>query len=116
MPELTLFELRIQQAEALARYNMLTTLINEINPKIVYHNELGDLLTSARKALHLSQQQVGAAVGYGNGAGVSISRIESGQIIPKVDKIRELAKLLAIDEALLLDLRLKASIPEGTDI
>lgn len=62
-----------------------------------------DLVRSARKALGLTQQQLGEQLGYtGRTAELMIQSIESGRRKVPRDKIKALADLLRLDPMRLL--------------
>lgn len=63
---------------------------------------LGDAVQRRRKALGLSQQALGEAVGYREAsAGVSISRLETGKLEPKADRLAAIADALGVSQATL---------------
>lgn len=67
---------------------------------------LGELVSRLRKAEGLTQEELGRAAGYRTGAGVAISRLESGQVTPRPDRLDRIAKALNVDTA-----TLESSVP-----
>lgn len=61
---------------------------------------LGQVVRRRREAAGLTQAELGTAAGYGAGAGVSISRLENGQLLPGPPKLAGLARALdlTVDE------------------
>ena len=57
---------------------------------------LGQLVRSLRERHGLTQDELGKRAGYGTGAGVSISRFESGQLRPGPDRVAGIAKALGL--------------------
>src|SRR5690625_3575989 len=62
---------------------------------------LGTIIKAKRKARRLSQVALGEAAGYeqGPGAGVSISRVESGKVRPSPDRLAGIALALGMTPA-----------------
>lgn len=57
---------------------------------------LGSVIREHREAKGLTQEELGTAAGYGAGAGVSISRIESGLTRPGRERFEGLAEVLGL--------------------
>jgi transcriptional regulator with XRE-family HTH domain len=62
---------------------------------------LGELVQRLRKAEGLTQEQLGQRAGYRAGAGVAISRLESGQLTPGTDRLAGIARALNVDTSVL---------------
>lgn len=58
---------------------------------------LGSVIREHREAKQLTQDELGSAAGYGAGAGVSISRIESGITRPGREKFEGIARALGLE-------------------
>ena len=69
------------------------------------YEALGAAILARRKAREkkLSQAELGQAAGYGAGAGVAISRIESGQMRPGTTKLKGIAEALGTTPEVLLE-------------
>jgi len=67
---------------------------------------LGRVVRELRTAKKLTQEELGRNAGYATGAGVSISRLESGQLMPGVERLHGVAKALGLTWE---DLELRAS-------
>ena len=69
------------------------------------YEALGAAILARRKAREkkLSQAELGQAAGYGAGAGVAISRIESGQMRPGATKLKGIAEALGTTPEVLLE-------------
>lgn len=88
-----------------------------------YSNKaLGEVIRELREARpdELSQQSLGERAGYsvGAGAGVSMSRVESGQMRPRPERIERIAAALDVTPAKLIDLaerRTAAQPATGTE-
>lgn len=57
---------------------------------------LGQVVRRRREAADLTQAELGAEAGYGAGAGVSISRLENGQLLPGPAKLAGIARALGL--------------------
>jgi len=57
---------------------------------------LGQVVRELRTAKKLTQEELGKNAGYATGAGVSISRLENGQLMPGVDRLHGVAKALGL--------------------
>lgn len=57
---------------------------------------LGEVIRVLRKEQNQTQQELGAHAGYKGGAGVSISRLESGQMTPSSERLEDIARALAV--------------------
>jgi transcriptional regulator with XRE-family HTH domain len=56
----------------------------------------GEVIKAHREAMGLTQKELGDAAGYGKGADVAISRIESGQTRPRRERLEAIAKRLGL--------------------
>lgn len=59
-------------------------------------DSLGAVVATLRKERGLTQAQLGNRAGYGGGAGVAISRLENGQLLPGPDRLKGVAQALGI--------------------
>lgn len=57
---------------------------------------MGEVIKDLRKKRRLTQEELGARAGYQGGAGVSVSRLESGQMEPSVERFVEIARALDV--------------------
>jgi transcriptional regulator with XRE-family HTH domain len=57
---------------------------------------LGQIVKNLRKEKGLTQTQLGRDAGYKGGAGVTISRIESGQLEPSPERLEGIARVLGV--------------------
>lgn len=62
----------------------------------IANRALGAVIKKHREAAGLSQERLGVRAGYGAGAGVSISRIESGETRPRKERLRKIASVLGV--------------------
>ncbi len=70
---------------------------------------LGLVVRDARRRSNLTQEELGRASGYGRGAGVSISRLESGQLEPSAERFSGVAEALALSPEELIALAAAAT-------
>lgn len=62
-----------------------------------YSNEaLGQVVRGLREQKGATQEELGREAGYGTGAGVSISRLESGALRPGVERLEGIARALGV--------------------
>lgn len=61
------------------------------------HTEaLGQIVKNLRNAKDLNQEELGTRAGYGAGAGVAISRLETGQLRPGAKKLQAIAEVFGL--------------------
>lgn len=58
---------------------------------------MGEVIRSLRKKYNLTQAELGRRVGYMGGAGVSVSRLENGQMAPSDERLMALARELDVE-------------------
>ena len=61
---------------------------------------VGDKIRSARKARHMTQEQVAVPAGTGTG---NLSRIEQGKQVPSIDLLRAIARAIGVPVQSLMD-------------
>ncbi|MBU4188883.1 MAG: helix-turn-helix domain-containing protein [Actinobacteria bacterium] len=79
--------------------------MDEYSPKA-----LGQVVRRLRKDAHLTQEELGNRAGYHGGAGISISRIEHGQLDPSADRRDEIARKLGVNPEKLVALAVERTI------
>ena len=57
---------------------------------------MGEVIKDLRKKRRLTQEELGTRAGYQGGAGVSVSRLESGQMEPSEERFVEIARALGV--------------------
>jgi transcriptional regulator with XRE-family HTH domain len=57
---------------------------------------LGQVVRELRTSKRLTQEELGKRAGYATGAGVSISRLENGQLMPGVERLHGVAEALGL--------------------
>ena len=57
---------------------------------------MGGVIKKLRKDRNLTQEELGIRAGYQGGAGVSVSRLESGQMEPSEERFVEIARALDV--------------------
>ncbi len=95
------YQLLIQQAEAKARYETITKLLQEFDnhKEPTTDTPIGVMIRDARTNRNLDQKTLAEMVGYGVGGHVSISRIETGKAVPAARNLKAFADALGLDYA-----------------
>jgi transcriptional regulator with XRE-family HTH domain len=78
-----------------------------------YAKMLGDRVTSLRKKRGLSQKQLATKAGVSSS---TISRLEKGEGIPGNDSIRQIARVLEVEDVTLLHLGGRALDPDSFEV
>lgn len=74
---------------------------------------LGQVIRDLRRQAGLTQEALGAAAGYQGGAGVTVSRIESGRLEPSQDRLDGIASALGLTSTELLGLATERAASES---
>lgn len=80
---------------------------------------MGDVVRALRREKGWTQEELGRKAGYKSGAGVSISRFETGQVEPSAKRLEGIAKALDLSLQALLALAVEGgtrTAPEGSGV